>query len=86
MLEAMTPEQRDEWIAYRQIVPDPIERLIEVCKRGLALLINAWGGKIEPDDLDPMEHEEPEATGAEVTSRIGAVLGPGITRHGNRNR
>jgi hypothetical protein len=82
MVKGLTPQQFDEWLAYRQIVPDPMDRLIEVCKRGFTLLANAWGGKIEPDDLDPMEHEKPVASGKQIKAMLNSTLG----RHGNSNR
>ena len=60
MREAMTPDEFNRWIAFRQICPDKMERLIYVCKCGLALLANAWGAKIDPDDLDPQKYEKAE--------------------------
>lgn len=85
MMRELTPEEFDEWLAYRQIIPDPMDRLIEVCKRGFIYLAGTWGATLEPGDLDPKAPEEPEATSTEISSRISMALGPGKT-HGNRVR
>lgn len=84
MVEGLSPRAFDEWLAYRQIVPDPMDRLIEVCKRGFVILANAWGAKVKPNELDPMEFEEPEGSAAQVKAILSGALGPG--RHGNCDR
>jgi hypothetical protein len=62
MLDGMTPEQFDEWIAFRRIEPDPEERLREIVKLGFSALCAAWGSKLELEMLDPWA-KEPEAMG-----------------------
>jgi len=62
MRDGMTPAEFDKWIAFRQLSPDKMERLICICKVGFCLLANAWGAKIEPDDLDPQPTEKNEQT------------------------
>ncbi|WP_455387496.1 hypothetical protein [Petrachloros mirabilis] len=81
MLDQLTPDQFNEWMAFRQIEPDKLERLIEICKRGFYLLANAQGAKIEANDLDPKKEEERTATASEISAVLNATLG-----HGNRNR
>lgn len=58
-LDTIEPAQFDEWLAFRQIEPDPDDRLREVLKMGFAMLARSWGNeKIEPDDLDPWGRDE----------------------------
>lgn len=71
MRDRMTPDQFNKWLAFRQICPDKMERLIEVCKRGLTLIANSWGAKASPDDLDPQKQERPEQ---EVTPEQAAMI------------
>lgn len=78
MREAMTPNQFNRWIAYRQICPDKMDRLIQVCKLGFALLANSWGAKIDPNDLDPEKHE---TTPSEVSpNQAAAIAAMGLGR------
>lgn len=63
----MTPAQMDEWLAYRQIEPEPTERIIEVLKRGFNVLASSWGAKLDPDKLDPA-HDELITTKATASS------------------
>lgn len=59
MLDELTPRQFDEWIAYRTIEMDPVDRLIEILKRGFSVLSGAWGGSgMEPDDFDPQPNDD----------------------------
>jgi hypothetical protein len=57
MLDDMTPRQLAEWIAFRNLEPDPTERICFILKLGFAALCNAWGGKVEPDDFEPKRAE-----------------------------
>lgn len=52
MLDELTPRQFDEWVAYRTIEPDPIERICEILKRGFSVMASMGGGKMEPDEFD----------------------------------
>lgn len=58
MLDELTPKDFDEWIAYRTIEMDPVDRIIEILKRGFATVVTAWGGHVDPDDLDPMDNND----------------------------
>lgn len=54
VLDGLTPEQFDEWIAYRQIEADPFERLMKTIKIIGLYVIAALGGKdVTFEDLDP---------------------------------
>jgi len=89
MLDGLTPEQFDEWLAYREVEPDPLERLIEILKLGFVAVCASWGMHIRPEDIDPMAANSP---GQEVTPTQGAqlvtgYLGPARRRgHGNGDR
>ncbi len=61
MLASVSPQQFDEWLAYERLEPEPVGRLIEVTKRGLALLAAVQGAKIDPEDLDPLQPERESA-------------------------
>ena len=63
MLDALSPQQFDEWIAFRRIEPDPADRLRVILTTGLLALCQSWGVEITPKDLDPMlEEQEQEVT------------------------
>lgn len=51
MLDSISPEQFDEWIAYRSIELDPVDRIIETLKLGFCALCRTWGAKVEPKDF-----------------------------------
>ncbi len=50
MLDRITPQQFDEWVAFFIVEPDVWTRQREILKRGFAAM--AWG-KVEPDAFDP---------------------------------
>jgi hypothetical protein len=79
MLDEMTPEEFDQWIAYRTIEPDPVERIAEILKRGLVAVTNSWGGKLEPDMLDPKMDASgsSDMTPGEAKQVLASRLGPG---------
>lgn len=52
MLDRMTPQQFDEWVAYRNIEADPEDRLRRIVTTGFLALCKAWGMDLEPEDLD----------------------------------
>ncbi len=61
MTDAVTPQQFDEWVAYKQLEPDKLDRLRVILLRGLTFLCNIQSdGKVEYKDLDP-HYEEPQA-------------------------
>ncbi len=70
MLDELSPEQFDEWKAYRSIEPDPWERLIAIVKHGFALLCNAQGAEVEPDDFDVLMAEEPKVLSPAESARV----------------
>jgi hypothetical protein len=77
----MTPDEFNKWLAFRQIYPDKMERLIHICKHGFALLANSWGAHIEPDDIDTIRREEqpttatPDQAAAVATCALGKPNG-----------
>jgi len=58
MLDRVSPKQFDEWVAFDQLEPPPIDRLIAIVRTGLVALCQAWGVKLTPEDLDPWLKEE----------------------------
>jgi len=74
-LDGLTPEQFDELVAFDQLEPEPLGRLIEIVKLGFTALARAWGMDIRPDDLDPVAKAEAAAApGQDVTPEQGAQL------------
>ncbi|KKM69741.1 hypothetical protein LCGC14_0954400 [marine sediment metagenome] len=69
MLDELSPEQFDEWIAYRSIEPDPWERLIAIVKNGFSALCHVWDMKMEPDAFDPMAEQKSENIAPEEAAR-----------------
>ena len=53
MLDTVSPKQFDEWVAFDQLEPPPIDRLIAIVRTGLVALCQAWGVALTPNDLDP---------------------------------
>ncbi len=53
MLDRLTPGQFDEWLAYDEIEPAPLQRIITILGLGFAALSNAWGNKLGPEYFDP---------------------------------
>ena len=58
MLDEITPEQFDEWMAFRKLEPDPEERVRTILVNGLGALCHAWGVKLSREDLDPALKEQ----------------------------
>lgn len=59
MLGEIEPGQFDELVAFREIEPDPDDRLLGVVRRGFQYVLATLGCEIEQKDLDPW-YEEPE--------------------------
>jgi hypothetical protein len=82
MLDGIERKQFDEWLAYRELEPDPIDRIVSILRLGLCAVANAWGGKLEPQHIDPdLAREMSEASGQtdsepiqEVTPNQGAAI------------
>lgn len=53
MLSEVSPEQFDEWIAYKRIKHDPLEVIREVLKLGFAVSTG-----LSPDKFDPTVNAE----------------------------
>jgi len=67
----MTPREFDEWMAFRQLEPDPEDRRAEILKRGFAMLAASFSGQsIDPNILDPKPHEEQTATPNQVCGQV----------------
>lgn len=60
MLDGIDPSQFDEFMAYREIEPDPDTRLREIVRRGFILVLGAQGREVADTLLDPW-YEEPES-------------------------
>ena len=60
ILGEIEPRQFDELVAFREIEPDPDDRLLGVCRRGFQAVLNTMGCEVEQKDLDPW-YEEPSA-------------------------
>ena len=58
MLDTVSPRQFDEWVAFDQLEPPPIDRLRVIVRTGLLQLCRAWGSELTPEDLDPWLKEE----------------------------
>lgn len=71
MLDELSPEQFDEWKAYRSIEPDPWERLISTVKHGFALLCSIQSSEqVDPDDLDVLMAKESKALSPAESARV----------------
>ncbi len=69
MLDSLTPGELDEWIAYREIEPDPMERIVRLLAVGFAALCNVWGAKVKPVDFLPdTETEAEECTPSQASA------------------
>jgi len=80
----MTPGEFDEWMAFRQLEPDPEDRRAEILKRGFAMLAAAFSGQqIDINILDPKPHEEQIATPNQAAQVAAMSLG---APHGHGNR
>lgn len=75
MLDQIEPRQFDEWVAWRRLNPDPVERIATILKLGLAASANAWGAAIEPDQLDPLNPTPDEAPDMSPEQMAAAVRG-----------
>jgi len=76
MLNRYTPEQFDEVEAFRTIESDPLDRLAEILKRGLAALcrVSGFGADVTPNSLDP------DKDGEEVAKPVGPKTAAAILR------
>lgn len=64
LLQTLTPEQFDEWIAYLAVEGDPFIRVVEVLKLGLCATASAFGGKLGLEHLDPWHETQPAGEAA----------------------
>ena len=71
MLDTVDSRRFDEWVAYKRLEPDKLDRLLEILLRGLTFLCNAWSdGKVEFKDLDPWYKDpEPEFVSPDEAAR-----------------
>lgn len=77
MLDGLIPGEFDEWLAYREIEPDQLDRIITILRLGFTYLCNAWEMKIEPHHVDPyLEQEDGQKRGgvSEVSPEQGAAM------------
>ena len=82
MLDGLLPGEFDEWLAYREIEPDPLDRLFTILRLGFSAVCNAWGAKVEPQHIDPyMERQtgtaavQQEASPNQAVAMVSMVLG-----------
>jgi hypothetical protein len=52
MLAEIESRDFDEWMAFRRIEPDPLDRIAEILKIGFATLCAVNGAEIEPDKFE----------------------------------
>lgn len=77
MLAELPAGTLDQWLAYRELEPEPIERLTQVVKLAGTAICRAMGMQIEPEDLDPKPKEAgPAANAAQTKLIISSALGP----------
>jgi hypothetical protein len=84
MRDAMTPGEMDRWRAFRQLQPDPLERIAVILKLGFTAICNSWGAKLHPDDFEPAAEKKakddvmtPNQAAALATSMLGRPHGIG---------
>lgn len=83
----MTPLQAAKWQAYRHLQPDPHERICDILKRGFAILVSAWGGECDENDLEPyLEKKRVEKLASPDQMAAVASMALGANSHGNSNR
>ena len=82
MLDGLLPGEFDEWLAYREIEPDPLDRLFTILRLGFSAVCNAWGAKVEPQHIDPyLEMQtgtaavQQEASPNQAVAMVSMVLG-----------
>lgn len=76
MLEGLQAEQFDEWLAYREIEPDPVERLFMILRLGFCAVANAWGAKVEPKHIDPYLEKDAGTSSGDMTTAGGQEVSP----------
>lgn len=77
MLDGLLPGEFDEWLAYREIEPDPLDRLFMILRLGFSAVCHTWGAKVEPQDIDPyLEQQDGQKRGEvnEVSPEQGAAM------------
>ena len=81
MLDGLTRDQFDEWLAYRTIEPDPLDRLFAILRLGFSAVCNAWGAKIEPKHIDPyLEKELAGGAGTTAAEEMSPNQGAAMVR------
>jgi hypothetical protein len=76
MLDEVSAEQFDEWLAFDRIEPDPLDRIREILKLGFSVLAAGHGARISPAEFDPVKPPEPAAvTPNQAAAAIGAAYG-----------
>ena len=83
MLDGLLPHEFDEWLAYREIEPDPLDRLFTILRLGFSAVCNAWGAKVEPKHIDPYLDkqtgpaavQQQEVSPDQAVAMVGVALG-----------
>ncbi len=61
LLDRMTPQQFDEWVAYETVEGFSNERILAVLAVGFSAMVNSWGGKTKPEQFLPKyERKKPD--------------------------
>lgn len=82
MLDALTPAEFDEWIAYDSLEPFGEGRADLRSALAASALCNAWGAETEPADFMPyLERDDENALGAEDDALLAAKLEHVFTLH-----
>ena len=80
MLDELEPRQFDEWIAYRTIEPDPVDRICEILKLGFSAMVSLGGGEMEPDAFDPKDFSDDKRNDAMSPAQSAAMAKQAISR------
>lgn len=93
MLDSIDPHTFNEWIAYRQETPDPVDRICAILRFGFWMLVSAWATddfSMKPCQFDPLGPQEPEEqlSPDQAAQATAMQLGPGQSgkRNGHGNR
>ena len=71
-LDTVEPQAFDKWVAFRQLEPDPLDRIAEILKLGFAAVVNAWGVDLRPEYFDPSADKN--ETAKTVSPKEGAKI------------
>lgn len=77
-MHSITPRQLAKWEAYYEEEMDPLDRLIEICKRGFAAMLSTKEKPVDPKLLDPQMDDKKEKPVQQTPDQQAAMMGAGI--------